>query len=148
MSDFGEICPLFNTGVFNELIFPRIKMTDISTTANALLGTNDCHASSLGDFTFGRTVVITAAWIRKKTTPAAAETMVLNHHTSKLADGTAFGTLKITTSVTGQTVAHGYMAMNVSTATFASSDVLGITYGTSTAANGGIYDVIIRYKDK
>lgn len=150
MSDFGELCPLFSTGVFKEMFFPRIYMTHFGTNnaENALVGTTDQMLSSQGDFTFGRTVIITEAWIRKKITPGAAETMVLNHHTSKQAAGTAFGTLNITTSVTGQAVGNGFHPMNVTSATFASADVLGLNFATVTENNAGCYDLIIRYKEK
>jgi hypothetical protein len=104
--------------------------------------------SSQGNFTFGRTVVITHAWMRKKITPVAAETLVLNHHTSKGATGTVFGTLKITTSVTGQAVGKGFHPMNVTSATFASSDVLGLNFATVTEDDAGCYDLIIRYREK
>jgi hypothetical protein len=149
MSDFSELCPLFSTGVFKELLFPRIVMTHFGTanTENALVGTTAAMASAHA-FTFGRTVVITNAWMRKRVVPVAAETLVLHHHTSKQAAGTVFGTLNITVSVSGQQVVHGYFPMNVTSTTFNSTDVLGVLFATVTEDDAGEYDIVIRYKEK
>ena len=149
MSDFSELCPLFNTGVFREIMFPKVYLTDIGTTSadNALVGSAG-QAASAGVFTFGRTVVITDAWFRKKVAVGAAETLTINHHSSRLAAGTAFATMKISTTVTGQAAIHGYMAMNCVSKTFSSSDILGVNYGTITENNGGVFDILVRYKEK
>ena len=148
MSDFSELCPIFNTGVFHELIFPNIKMTDISASGNALLGSTAQEASSQGDYTFGRTVVVTDAWVRKVTTPGTKETITLRIHGTKNASGTAFGTLVMSKTVTGYAETHGYFALNVTDQTFTSAAVLGLAYGTATAATGGVFDLMIRYKEK
>jgi len=38
MSDFGELCPLFNVGLFREICFPYVKMSDATgVTDNFLL---------------------------------------------------------------------------------------------------------------
>jgi len=149
MSDFSELCPLFNTGVFREIMFPKVYLTDIGTTSadNALVGSAG-QAASAGVFTFGRTVVITDAWFRKKVAVGAAETLTINHHSSRLANGTAFATMKISTTVTGQAAIHGYMKMNCVSKTFSSSDILGVNYGTITENNGGVFDILVRYKEK
>lgn len=150
MSDFSELCPVFNTGVFREMLFPNIKMTNVSTTANALTGTDDCQASSLGNWLFSRTIIITEAWVKKISSAGAAETMTLQHKTSARAAGTNFATLNITVTITGQSPTHGIYAMNMianGPATFTSAAVLALNYGTATAASGGVFDLYIRYKD-
>jgi hypothetical protein len=149
MSDFSELCPLFNTGVFNEILFPDIRMTDVSVCANALYATADAMASSLGDWTFGRTVIVTGAWAKKASAVANLEIISLNHHTSKNAAGTCFGSIQLSTSVTTQPIGYGYTPFTIAVAqTFTSSEVLGLSPATVTAADGGNFDLIIRYKEK
>ena len=148
MSDFSELCPLFNTGVFNEVVFPDVALSDVSACANALFATYDAMASSLGSFNFGRTVIVTAAWLKKVTGPEGKEFIYLRHHSSKLAAGTTFGTIQISTSVTGQPVGHAYIPFTVTEMTFDSAAVLGLAPATVTAGSGGVFDLIVRYKEK
>lgn len=149
MSDFSELCPLFNTGMFNEVLFPDVHFTDVSACANALVATADAMASSSGNWTFGRTVIVTGAWFKKVSAAAGLEQINLMHHTSKDAAGTVIGTIQISTSVTGQPLGYGYIPFTVPTGvTFASSDVLGLSPATVTAANGGRFDFAVRYKEK
>ena len=148
MSDFSELCPLFNTGMFNEVVFPDVALTDVSACANALFATYDAMASSLGDWSFGRTVIVTAAWLKKVTGPEGKEFLNLQHKTSKLAAGTTFGTIQISTTVTGQPVGHAYIPFTVTEMTFTSAAVLGLAPATVTAGSGGVFDLIVRYKEK
>jgi hypothetical protein len=146
MSDFSELCPLFNTGVFSEILFPGIRMTDVTLCGNALDHT--LTASSIGDFTFGRTVVVTGAYIRKVASAAVAMGLQLQHKTSRLAIGTTFGTQVVSNSITGMAVGQTWVGMTVTDTTFTSSEVLGLTVAVGTAASGGIFDMIVRYKEK
>ena len=148
MSDFSELCPLFNTGVFHEVTFPYILMTDISATGrgNALYGTW-IGTKSVPGFTFGRTVIVTGAYLRRTSAMAGIEVILLNHHASQTASGTEFGSLVVPLSVSAMETAT-WVAMTVTEKTFTSSEVLGLSHATTTAANGGIYDLMIRYKEK
>ena len=149
MSDFGELCPLFNTGVFNETTFPAIKMTDISVGGNALaMGTlTIANAATCGGFTFGRTVVVTGAFIRRTSAVAGLMFYLLNHRTSVLAAGTEFASIQVSTTVSCMEV-YTWVPMTVTEKTFTSNEVLGFTLATATNANGGIIDLMIRYKEK
>jgi len=146
MSDFGELCPLFNTGVFNEITFPGIAMTNITACGNALDHT--LTESSLGGFTFGRTVVVTGCFVRKIVNPTYGQSLVLEHKASRLACGTAFGTTVASITLTGMGVSYTWVGMTVTDTTFTSNEVLGLTVGTSTASGGGTYDIMVRYKEK
>lgn len=146
MSDFGEICPLFNTGVFSEILFPGIRMTDVTLCGNALDHT--LTADSIGDFTFGRTVVVTGCYVRKNASAAIDQSLELQHKTSRLAIGTTFGTLVVANTVTGMAVGQTWKGMTVTEKTFTSSEVLGLTVAVGTAASGGIFDIMVRYKEK
>jgi len=149
MSDFSELCPLFNTGVFSEVLFPDIHMTDISICGNALVGTQDAFASAMGHWTFGRTVVVTHAWVKKVSAVASTEQYDLMHHSSQLAVGTVIGTVQLSATITGQPVGAGYTPFTITTAfTFASSDVLGLIPSASEASKPGLVDLLVRYKEK
>ena len=146
MSDFSELCPLFNTGVFSEIMLPGIAMTNITVCGNALDHT--LTASSLSDFTFGRTVVVTGCYVRKNVSNAEGQSLALQHKTSRLAAGTTFGTIVVSNTITGMALGYTWVGMTVTDTTFTSSEVLGLTVGTSTAASAGTFDLIVRYKEK
>jgi len=89
MADFGELCPLFSTGVFSEITFPDVCLTDTTNCGNYLFASVAAMASGSGYFTFGRTVVITKAWLRKQGLgPQSYAAVLLNHHTTINAVGT------------------------------------------------------------
>ena len=146
MSDFSELCPFFNTGVFNEMYIGNIAMTNITACGNAF--DNTLTASSLSDLTFGRTVVVTDCFVRKRVNPTLGQSLALQHKTSRLADGTTFGTTVVSITVTGMAVGYTWVNMTVTDTTFTSDEVLGLTVGTSTASGAGTYDFLIRYKEK
>ena len=146
MSDFSELCPIFNTGVFSELYIPGIAMTNITVCGNAFDHT--FTASSIGNFTFGRTVVVTDCYVRKAVSCAEGQSLALQHKTSRLAAGTTFGTIVVSNTITGMAVGQTWVGMTVTDTTFTSSEVLGLTVGTATEASAGTYDFIIRYKEK
>ncbi len=147
MSDFGELCPLFNTGVFNEITFGNVNLSNCTLCENALYASVAAAASGEGAFTFGRTVVVTAAWLKKLNVNESAVVAVLMHHTTKNAVGTVFGSLTVSVSVTGQTPLYAYLPMTVTEKTFTSSEVLGLS-GASVVVSGGQYDLIVRYREK
>jgi hypothetical protein len=148
MADFGELCPIFNAGVFSEILFPYVKMSDATgVTDNFLFASTDAMASGSGYFTFGRTVVITKAYVRKQVVGDSAPLIILQHHTSINATGTEFASLSITTSVTGQTPYYAWLPMNVTDKTFNATDILGLA-AASAIVSAGIFDLIIRYREK
>jgi hypothetical protein len=148
MSDFGELCPLFNSGVFREILFPYVRMSDATgVTDNFLFASTDAAASGSGYFTFGRTVVITKAYLRKQVIGDSAIVAILQHHTSIKAAGTVFASLTISITITGQTPYFAWIPMTVTDTTFTATDILGMA-GASAIVSAGIFDLIVRYKDK
>ena len=147
MSDFGELCPLFNTGVFSEITFPYVRLSDTTNCGNYLFASVAAMASGSGYFTFGRTVVITGAYLRKQTLGESFAAVILKHHTSINAVGTIFASLTITVSVTGQTPYYAWIPMTVTDATFTATDILGLAT-LSVTTSGGVVDLIVRYKEK
>jgi len=150
MADFSELCPLFNTGVFNEITFPNIICTVTSDTVNLLEGT--CTAGALAgqsNFTFGRTVIVTQAWIRKWTANASTIWLHLKHYTTAGATPTIFGTFTSSVTATQRMIKYTWNAMTHSAdKTFTSNEVLGFGIHCGTAASGGEYDLIVQYKEK
>ena len=71
----------------------------------------------------------------------------LRHHTSETAAGTIFGTLTVSLTITYVNELT-WTEMEVSDKTFTSSELLGIAPLLGTAASAGIYDLMIRYKEK
>lgn len=146
MSDFSELCPLFTTGVLKEVTFPYISMTGVTACGNAFLGT--LTFSKAGYFTFGRTVVVTEAYVKRcGATLEGALILQLKHHTSETAAGSVFGTFTVSTTGSGMS-RMTWAKFAVSEKTFTSSEILGLSPLTGTAASAGVYDIMLRYKEK
>lgn len=149
MADFSELCPLFETGVFHELTFPNIGMTDVSACANALLFSYDCMASTCSDFDFGRTIVVTDAWLRPQgAIVKGIEYLHLKHYSSLRATPTTFATLEVRQTATVFDTHSWCRFSSITETTFTSAAVLGLAPATVTAASGGVFDLMIRYKEK
>jgi hypothetical protein len=147
MSDFSELCPLFETGVFSEFTFPTISLSDFSADVNAIQFSTGAVASSCADFTFGRTVIITDAWLRCDAPGDGSGIIHLNRHGSIFGAATIVGTFSSTATVTGH-CKHAWIPFTMGDATFNSSDVLGLNMATATASAGAVYTLMIRYKEK
>jgi len=146
MADFSELCPLFQTGVFKEIVFPYIPMSGVTACGNAFLGT--LTFSKAGYFTFGRTVIVTDAYVRRQGATLETNTRLqLNHHTSETAAATGFATF--TSSVTGSGMdALTWAKFPTFTGkTFTSNELLGLCAQTGVAASAGVYDIMLRYKE-
>jgi hypothetical protein len=150
MADFGEICPLFNTGLFNEITFPNLALTGFSTECNALIGTVSTTSTLLaGWFTFGRTVVVTGAYVRRNKTSTTGDQVYLDlqYRTSPRATPSTIGTY-IMSLTSDQVDQFSWVPMAVTAHTFTSTDVLGFSLESVQAASAGTYDLIVRYKEK
>jgi len=83
MSDFGELCPLFNTGVFGEVTFPGpMALSGVLSTENLLAGTANQTRELFGYYSFGRTVIVTEAFIKRLLTNSTEVTLHLRHKLS------------------------------------------------------------------
>ena len=148
MSDFGELCPIFNAGVFNEIVFPNVDMIGITLSGNALVGSLASSITMQGYFTFGRTVVVTAAFVRRTSANSVAVNLWLRRHTSQTAAGTVFATCTITPTLSILDN-HAYKPFTFSSSfTFSSTDILGLAPSLGAAGSMGTYDLIVRYRDK
>jgi len=150
MSDFSELCPLFNTGVFGEVTFPGpMYLSGVLSTENLLAGT--AHASdALGFFSFGRTVVVTGAFIRRELVNTTEVTLHLRHKLSgtEALVGTIFASCTLPLSIS----AHQYGMWKAFTTftgkTFASSDILAMSPGNAATVSSGAVALMVRYKEK
>lgn len=138
MSDFSDLCPLFNTGVYSELTLPYLNTASISSTA-------EC-----GGFKFGRSVIVTDAYLMKHTTLTTstdAYKILLDKATSyAAATKTTFASYTISETVTVQAIGKP-LAMTVTDKTFGASDYILVTTGGSEG--GGRYvSLIVQYKEK
>lgn len=147
MSDFSELCPLFNTGVYSEVSFGTLRFTACSTTNNAFNGALTAAAHP-GVFKFQRTVVVTKVYAQKQ---GAAGTAVVLTAGRRLATGTAAKTVFASCAWTSTDTKFlpGRMKAFTQAAnkTFLAADVLD--FGTKTSVTDpGKYCMIVRYKEK
>jgi hypothetical protein len=121
-------------------------MTDITYCGNAMIGT--MTTADKVWFTFGRTVVVTNAWVRNKTLTSLKGQMLLQLMigATESACMTVFGTWTASVTVDGCDPLT-WAEMEVSDQTFTATDILGITVTSGTNASAGIYDFILRYKE-
>lgn len=147
MSDFGELCPLFNTGVFSEITFPYVRLSDTTLCGNYLVASVAAMASGCGYASFGRTVVVTGAWVRKQTLGESNAVVVLKHHTTLNAVGTVFASMTISVSVTGHTPGYAWIPLTVTETTFTATDVLAMATA-SVVVSAGVMDLMVRYREK
>lgn len=139
MAAFSALCPLFNTGVYGELLFPGpVSCTNRSTT-NRVDGLPP----------FSRTVVVTHAYVKKNTTFAGTATAVklaLVRAATWLATRTVFATINLSSTITTQKVGK-WLAFTVTAKTFSATQLLQLKFLKKEAGAKGV-EVMVRYKEK
>lgn len=141
MSDFSSLCPLFSTGVYGEITLPMINFT--SRTTSAMF----CQTPP-----FGRSVIITAAYIQKVSAFAASCTAVKLKLAKAAAQSTTYALRTVfasyTLSGTSAVQALGkWLTMTLTAKTLGATSVLHVH--SSKSDNGaGRVNVVIRYKEK
>ncbi len=155
MSSFGEICPLFNTGVYNEL-YLGVYTTSVYYQSTTLTLNILSNASVPPDvpalLKLGRTVVVTGWWTRKKiaNNNSATVNLVIGRRTgSGTAAASVFGTATFSVGITAfPDLVHnwrpGYMTTSM---TLHSADVLNIT-NTIGEDDGPTVDIVVQYREK
>lgn len=140
-TDFSALCPLFNTGMYSELTIPGpfnlASPTSVTTRFAGIL--------------FGRSVIVTAAYVAKMTTPASATaacTVKLFRTSSWKVTGTAFASCKLSKTTTVQPV-NKWLAFTIAAAkTFSATQWLLVKESKATASAKSVFGVIVRYKEK
>lgn len=150
MSDFSELCPIFNTGVYHELYLGRFTASVYTSATFNFLSSIGDPATAPTSFKFGRTVVVTEFYFRRKGA-ITTDTVVLSFG-RRTASGTAtqslFGAVSISEDVSTFPDKEGawrYLSLTACM-TVNSADVLDIhSVGVATDAS---YDIIVRYREK
>jgi len=150
MSDFSELCPLFETGVYNELYLGQLTGTIYTSATYNFLGPVGAPTAMPSSFRLGRTVVLTEVYVRRNA-DLAAPTVRLKVG-RRTASGTAtqsfFGTLTFLSNiVTFPDIQRAWQAMGPTSFTLNTADVLDISIDLGTDATG-LYDIIIQYREK
>jgi hypothetical protein len=139
MADFSALCPLFSTGVYNELFWGPISLASRSTTNKFA-----CLPP------FGRSVIVTAAYVAKNTTFAATATAVklaLARAATWAATRTVFGTVILSSTVATQ-ARNKPLAFTIASAkTFSATQVLHLK-SLKKEAGANTVNIWIRYKEK
>lgn len=141
MSDFSALCPLFNSGMYSELTIPGPFSTASKSTTSRFAGV-----------IFGRSVIVTAAYLAKMTALASATAKCkirLCRATSWAGTNTVFATLTISKTTTTQ-ILKKYIALTQAAAkTFSATQMLLVKSGTASKSTGKSFTgVIVRYKEK
>lgn len=141
-TDFSALCPLFNTGVYSELTIPGPISTATGTASTTV---------KLAGVIFGRSVIVTAAYLAKLTALATASlnpTVKLFRQTSWASSGTCFASFEISKTTTTQ-ILKKYLAFTIAAAkTFSATQWLTVRTNKTVTNGKSIAGVIIRYKEK
>jgi hypothetical protein len=140
MADFSALCPLFSTGVYNEMkIYNGLATTARSTTTR------------FGIPPFGRSVIVTAGYVAKLTTFAATCTALivgLARGTSWTATRTVFATYKLSATAAVQIVRKPLAFTIAAAKTFSATQILFLKFLKKEGAGAKTCDFWIRYKEK
>ena len=147
MSDFSELCPLFNTGVYSELTIADVSFTGIGPTMNALAGAK-LRATRPGSLKFDRTVIVTKVYFQKLVAGTTGLNVCAVHYkaTGTVA-GTIFASIKSTSTVTIAPLSRIKAMTQAASKTFLAADVLGFRGGGIDAAAATRACFIVRYKE-
>ena len=123
-------------------------MDDITASGNALYGSLWPSITMQGNFTFGRTVVVTGVFARRYSNANSVQVnLQFRHHSATGTVGTVFATCTITTNLALLDY-YAWMPGTVTEKTFTSNELLGLAPSLGAAASMGQYDIMIRYRDK
>ena len=146
MSDFSDLCPLFNAGVLKELTIPYMNLNSCSNTQNALGGVIT-RADNPASLRFDRTVIVENVMAAVHVSPAtAARVTFARLAATGIAAMTVFASLSICTTADIHSVNRFRKMTQATNQTFLAADVLGISLLTQKAG-GGVYSFIVKYKE-
>jgi len=149
MSSFGELCPLFNTGVYNELYLGRLTGSIYTTTTMNFLSNPGSPATCPTSFRLGRTVVVTELFLRRFVANTTASISL--HVGRRTGTGSAvvsgFGTLTFEDDVTTfPDFSRVLRPLGATSFTLHTADALQI--GINGEATAGDFDIIVQYREK
>ncbi len=149
MSSFGELCPLFNTGVYNEIFLGRLTGSIYTTTTMNFISSPGSPATCPTSFRLGRTVVVTEMYFRRFVANTTATISI--HIGRRTSTGSAavsgFGTLTFADDVTTYPdYSRVWRALGATSFTLHTADALQI--GINGDATTGDFDIIVQYREK
>jgi hypothetical protein len=154
MSDFSELCPIFATGVYNELYLGTCTASiyDATATYNFLSSPGD-PATAPASFSFGRTVVVTEVWARRHATATAYTATLCILIGRRTGSGTAtisdFGTICISMSSALSTrMPLKWMVCTPTSFTLNSADFLNISLSEVEVDSAEEIEFIVKYREK
>lgn len=139
MADFSALCPLFSTGVYNDV-----------KVLNGFAATSRSTTTRWGMPPFGRSVIVTAGYIAKLTTftsTATAVKVALCRAATWAATRTVFATLNLSSTVATQTIRKPHAMTIASAKTFSATQILLVKF-LKKEAGAKTIDLWVRYKDK
>jgi len=150
MSDFSELCPLFETGVYNEVYLGRMTLSIYASATHNFLSNPAAATAAPSSFKFGRTIVVTECWVKRKTAAdgmSQTNCIYIGRHTgSGTAAASIFGTLTMESNVsTFPKIVNAWQAMGPTSFTLHTADVLNIS-----TIPGDVMecDIIVQYREK
>jgi len=149
MSDFGQLCPLFNTGVYNELYLGRISTTlYVTSSMNFLNGPGDLDTAAMS-FNLGRTVVVTNFWVRRKVTTVddTIQFYVGRQSDTGTAIASLFGTLELLSNITAYPDLNGHWQPADTIASFTLNTADYLFFGC-TGDGESTLDLMVQYREK
>ena len=155
MSDFSELCPIFNTGVSNELYlgtFTTSVYYHSTTLTLNFLSNASVPPDVPSSFRFGRTILVTGWWTRKKiaNNNSATVHITIGRRTgSGTAAASIFGTATFSVGITAfpdivNAWRAGYMTTSM---TLHTADCLNISNSVGED-DCPTLDVAIQYREK
>jgi len=155
MSDFGEICPIFQTGLYNELFIGEITASLYTTASMNMLDVQTEVAANAGScLRLGRTVVVTNAWFRRAY-DVVVDTAVLTLKIGRqIGSGTVTATFYATVAIGEDACAHPDLMDHWRQLTLSSSmtihtaDCLFASATGAGAFESGIWDFLFIYHEK
>jgi hypothetical protein len=153
MSDFSELCPLFETGVYNELYLGSFTLASWDSATYNLLSNPGDPATCPSSFRLGRTVLVTEAFARRwgQATLLTATVCLLfgRRALSGTVDASVFGTVTYSMSTSAIPNIHGHwQAVGLTSFTLATADCLNIAVTEPDADASMAVEIIIQYRDK
>ena len=150
MSDFSELCPLFTTGVYNELYLGDMTLSIYDSATYNFLSNPGSPATCPSSFRFGRSVVVTECWVKRKTQATPLSHTICVYIGRRTGTGSAvqslFGTITFSMSLsTFPNIVNAWQAMGPTSFTLHTADVLDISCALPDAME---CEFIVQYREK
>ena len=154
MSDFSELCPLFTTGVYNELYLGTMTVSQLSLGTNNFLSSAGDPATAPTSLGFGRSVVVTEVWAKRHGTCTAYTATLCILIGRRTGSGTAtispFGTLTLSVSsaVAGYVPQLRWIPIGPTSFTLHTADFLHIGVLSDEQDSAEQIEFIVQYREK